>query len=118
MIGTTGLKGLEVSCILGVYEQERTQPQPVVFNIEIDYDFVSPARLDALDDAIDYDQVAAEVSDLVHRRTFSLLETMAEETVTLLFRRMEQIQTIRLEIRKPQAVPAAAYSFVRVERSR
>ena len=46
MIGTTGLKDLEVSCILGVYEQERTQPQPVVFNIEIDYDFVSPARLD------------------------------------------------------------------------
>ena len=118
MIGTTGLKELEVSCIVGVYEQERTQPQPVIFNIEIDYDFVQPTRSDNIGDAIDYDQVAAVVTDLVRHRSFALLETMAEGIVAVLFGRIERIRTIRIEIRKPQAVPDAAYSFVRVERSR
>ena len=118
MIGTTGLKELEVSCIVGVYEQERNQPQPVIFNIEIDYDFVRPTRSDNIGDAIDYDQVAAVVTDLVRHRSFVLLETMAEEIAAVLFGRIEHIRTIRIEIRKPEAIPDAAYSFVRVERSR
>ena len=37
MIGTTGLKNLQIGCIVGVYEQERAQPQPVVIDIELDY---------------------------------------------------------------------------------
>ena len=118
MIGTTGLKELEISCIVGVHELERTQPQPVIFNIEVDYDFAQPTRSDKIDDAIDYDQIAAVVTDLVRQQSFALLETMAEEAVAVLFKRIERIRTIRMEIRKPQAVPDAAYSFVRVERSR
>ena len=27
MIGTTGLKGLQVGCIVGVYREERAQPE-------------------------------------------------------------------------------------------
>lgn len=118
MIGTTGLRSLEVACIVGVYEQERAQPQPVVFDIELDYDFRSAASSDTLGAAVDYDAVAAEVTGLARHRTFMLLETMAEETAARLFERMDRVQTIRLEIRKPQAVPAAACAFVRVERTR
>jgi dihydroneopterin aldolase len=118
MIGTTGLKNLQVDCIVGVYEQERARPQPVVFDIEIDYDFAAAAGSDAVADAVDYDAVAAEVSGLAQRRKFTLIETMAEETATLLLARSGQARAIRLEIRKPQAVPAAACSFVRVERTR
>jgi dihydroneopterin aldolase len=43
---------------------------------------------------------------------------MAEETATMLLERLARVQTVRLEIRKPEAVPAAACSFVRVERTR
>ena len=118
MIGTTGLKELEISCIVGIHERERTQPQPVIFNVEVDYDFVQSAGSDKIDDAIDYDQIAAVVTDLVRQQSFALLETMAEEAVAVLFKRIERIRTIRIEIRKPQAIPDAAYSFVRVERSR
>lgn len=118
MKGTTGLRQLEVDCIVGVYDHERVGPQPVLFDIELDYDFVDAARSDALEDAVDYDVVASEIARLAKERKFTLLETMAEETAALLFARLDQVQAIRMEIRKPRAVPAAECSFVRVDRSR
>jgi len=118
MIGTTGLKSLEVACIVGVYDHERSEPQPVVIDIELDYDFAVAADSDTVNDAVDYDQVAADVSELIQRRRFALIETMAEETATMLLERVGQARTVRLEVRKPRAVPAAACAFVRVERTR
>ena len=118
MGSTTGLKQLEIECIVGVYEHERAKPQPIALDIELEYDFTSPARSDALGDAIDYDHVATTVTELVQQRGFRLLETMAEEIAQTLFADLKQLDTLRLEIRKPQAVPAAACSFVRISRQR
>jgi len=36
----------------------------------------------------------------------------------MLLEQLTPVRTVRLEIRKPEAVPAAACSFVRVERTR
>jgi len=118
MLGTAGLKNLEVSCVVGVYHHERQQPQPVFFDIELDYDLDAASHSDGLGDAIDYDAVATAVSDLVRHLEFKLLETMAEESATLLLSTFDQVQTVRVEIRKPHAVSAASCAFVRVERSR
>jgi dihydroneopterin aldolase len=118
MIGTTGLKGLQVDCVVGIYAHERQTTQPVVVDVELDYDFAAAVGSDAIGDAVDYDQVAAGITQLAQRRSFQLIETMAEETATMLLERLTQVQTVRLEIRKPEAVPAAACSFVRVERKR
>ena len=43
---------------------------------------------------------------------------MAEEAAAMLLERMPDAAAVRVEIRKPAAVPAAACSFVRVERTR
>ena len=118
MIGTTGLKSLQVACIVGVYEQERVQPQPVVIDIELDYDFAAAADSDAIGDAVDYDRVAAAVTGLVQKREFTLIETMAEETAAMLLEQIGRVRAVRLEIRKPQAVADTACAFVRVERTR
>ena len=118
MVGTAGLKNLEVTGIVGVYPQERASPRPVFFDIEVDYDLAPAARSDALADAIDYDGVAAAVGELVRQRRFALLETMAEAAAALLLDRIDRAQRVRLEVRKPRAVPTAACAFVRVERAR
>jgi dihydroneopterin aldolase len=118
MIGTTGLKSLQVHCIVGIHEHERQIPQTVIMDIDLDYDFAAAAGSDAIGDAVDYDRVATSVTELVQRRAFQLIETMAEETAAMLLERLAQVRTVRLEIRKPEAVPAAACSFVRVERTR
>lgn len=118
MIGTTGLRSLQIGCIVGIYEHERQKPQTVIMDIDLEYDFAAAAGSDAIDDAVDYDRVASGVTELVQRRAFQLIETMAEETAAMLLARLAQVRTVRLEIRKPAAVPAAACSFVRVERAR
>ncbi len=117
-IGTTGLKNLRVDCVVGVYEHERAAPQPVLFDIALDYDFAAAAGSDAIDDAVDYDGAAAAVITLVQERQFALLESMAEAVAARLLALMPTVRTVRLEIRKPEAVAAASCSFVRVERER
>lgn len=118
MIGTTGLKDLHVDCIIGIYPHERAATQTVWLDIELDYDFAAPAASDAIVDAVDYDEVAASVTALLQARGFQLIEAMAEHTAAMLLARVPAAHAVRIEIRKPAAVPAAACSFVRVERHR
>jgi dihydroneopterin aldolase len=118
MIGTVGLKGLRIECIVGILAHERQAAQTVIVDIELDYDFAAAAGSEAVGDAVDYAAVAASVTDLVRRRAFQLIETMAEEAAAMLLAQLTRVRTVRLEIRKPAAVDAASCSFVRVERSR
>ena len=118
MVGTTGLQGLPVDCIVGIYALQRQTRQFVIMDIELDYDFADAAASDAIADAVDYDGVAAGITELVQRRAFQLIETMAEETAEMLLDRLPQVRRVHLEIRKPDAVPAATCAFVRVERRR
>jgi dihydroneopterin aldolase len=118
LTGTTGVRDLRIDCIVGIYPHERAQEQTVLLDVEIDYDFAPAAASDALADVIDYDMVVSAVTRLVRDGKFQLIETMAEQTVALLFTRVAQATAVRLEVRKPAAVPAAGHSFVRVERVR
>ncbi|MBP6715989.1 MAG: dihydroneopterin aldolase [Acidobacteria bacterium] len=118
MIGTTGLTQLRVDCIVGIYPHERAHTQTVLIDVELDYDFGPAATSDAIADAVDYDHVAAGITELLQARRFQLLEAMAEQSAAMLFERDPRIQAVRMTIQKPAAVPAAACSFVRVERAR
>ncbi|MEY4092960.1 MAG: hypothetical protein RLZZ53_159 [Acidobacteriota bacterium] len=118
MIGTSGLRGLRVECIVGIHPHEREMPQSVLFDIDLDYDFAAAATTDAIDGAVDYTAVARRVAALAGRRQFQLIETMAEESAAMLLAGFPQVGRVRIEIRKPAAVPAAACSFVRIERAR
>lgn len=118
MIGTAGLQGLRVECIVGIHPHERAAKQSVIFDIDLDYDFAEAAATDAIAGAVDYSRAAAMVTELAERRAFQLIETMAEETAAMLFAEFPQARRVRLEIRKPAAVPAATCAFVRVERVR
>ena len=117
MHGTTGLHNLRIDCIVGIHPHEREQAQTVFLDIEMDYDFAPAAASDAIPDAVDYDQVASLITDLVETRRFQLIEAMAEAAAALLLERLPVIRAVRIEIRKPEAVPAAANAFVRVERA-
>lgn len=118
MIGTTGLHHLRVECIVGIHPHERTATQDVFLDIELDSDFSSAAASDAIAHAIDYTAVATKVTTLLQERKFHLLETMVEETAAMLLALDARITAVRVEVRKPDAVPDAADSFVRVARSR
>ena len=118
MTGTTGLHNLRIDCIVGIHPHERENPQPVFLDLEVDYDFAPAAESDAIPDAVDYDQMARMATELIQSRRFHLLEAMAEAVAAMLLEKVPVIDCVRLEIRKPLAVPAADNSFVFVERER
>ena len=118
MIATTGLKGLRIDCVVGVSPFEREPSQPIIMDIEIDYDVTAAASSDEVGDAVDYDRVAEGIAELVERREFYLIEAMAEETADMLLTQHASAQRVRVEVRKPNAVMAADCSFVRLERVR
>ena len=118
MTGTTGLQGLRAECIVGIHPHERETRQSVILDIEMDYDFADASAGEAIGDAVDYAGVASQVTELAERRGFQLIETRAEEMAAMVLTRFPLVQQVRLEIRKPAAVPAAACAFVRVERAR
>jgi dihydroneopterin aldolase len=118
MIGTTGLHGLRIECIVGIHAHERETRQTVIVDVDLDYDVAAAAASDAIDNAVDYVRVADGITELAQRRGFQLIETMAEEAAAMLFAQLPAVRRVRLEIRKPAAVPAAACAFVRVERTR
>ncbi len=118
MTGTTGIRQLQVDCIVGIYPHEREREQAVLLDVEIDYDFAPAAASDAIADVVDYDAVVSSLTDLIRARQFQLIETMAEASAALLLERIALATAVRIEIRKPAAVPRAQHSFVRVERTR
>ena len=118
MRGTAGLHALRVECIVGIYPHERERAQPLLVDVEVDYDFAAAAASDAIPDAVDYDDIGASVTALATERRFHLIETLAEEAAAMLLDRVRRASAVRLTIRKPDAVPSASYAYVRVERTR
>ena len=81
MTGTTGLKGLHVDCIIGIYEHERIAEQALLIDVELDYDFAVPAASDAIVDAVDYDRAARSLTTLARQRAFQLIEKIGRAHV-------------------------------------
>ena len=118
MIGTIGLKDLRIDCIVGIYPHERVEIQPLFVDVEIDHDFDAAAAAEHVDTTVDYDHLAALLTGLATKREYQLIETFAKDAVEGILRRWQNVTAARIEIRKPNAVPAAAASFVRLHGER
>lgn len=112
LLGTIGVHNLRIDCIVGVYPQERHEPQPVYIDVEMDTPF---PRSEAIDDTVDYNHISGTLRELAERRRFFLLETFAQEGAAELLLQFPAARRVRLEIRKPGAIAAATDAYVRVE---
>ncbi len=72
------IEGLRVSARIGVTEEERATPQPLLINIYIDADLQAAARSDDLATTIDYDGLVGAVETLVKGSESHLLEHLAD----------------------------------------
>ena len=112
------LRGLEIFGHHGVTEEERAQGQTFLYDVELD---VSGAALsDRLDDAVDYEQVAACVRALSDERQFALLEALAAAVADEILARFP-VARVRVRVRKPEVRPAGLeveWSAATVERTK
>lgn len=106
------IKDLTVSYHVGVPDAERAQPQKLLITLEMDYDFSAAVKQDDISRTVDYALVSQRLLNFGERRSWKLIETLANEiaeTVTREFR----LKSIQVEIKK-FIIPQAQYVAVRV----
>ncbi|WP_319380926.1 dihydroneopterin aldolase [Thiomicrorhabdus sp.] len=95
---------LKTEAIIGIFDWEREQTQPLNFDIEMGVKIKPAADSDDIDDTVSYKEVSDQVRDLVSASRVELLETLCENICRFLFARHPLIETIRLKVGKPLAV--------------
>lgn len=73
------IEGLRVPARIGVTEEERGSPQPLLISIYIDADLEQAARTDDLTATIDYHGLVSSVEALVKDGECNLLEHLADK---------------------------------------
>lgn len=108
--------GLNVDAYIGVYDWEHEQTQPLIVDLEMDWDNRKAALSEQLSDALDYDALSQAVVQLIQQRPRALIETVAEEIAQLVLQEFHSPK-VRVKVAKPQAVAAADYTAVEIVRA-
>jgi dihydroneopterin aldolase len=84
---------------IGVTEEERSRPQPVLVSVEIDADLSRARSSDDLSDTVDYHGVITEVAALVGSSDVRLLEHLADKIANEIAR-MNLVSGVTVQVRK------------------
>ncbi len=113
------IERLEFRGRCGVTLEERSRPQPLAADLELDYQLKAAGVSDMLTDTIDYAQIAQRIVAIGISQEAHLLETMAERFVAALFDEFP-IQRVKVWVRKlhPPLSYVTGSVGVTIERSR
>jgi dihydroneopterin aldolase len=111
------IEALEIDCVIGIYDWERTIRQPVSFDIEMEFDNRVPAASDAIEDTLDYKAVSKRLIQFVGESSYGLVEKLAEECARIIVEEFG-VKHVRLKLSKLGAVRGARAVGVIIERSR
>jgi dihydroneopterin aldolase len=117
------IRDLQVSCVIGVYAEERTREQPVMVTARLGFQAGAAAKRERLEETLDYVAVCGQIGFLLRSCRFGLIETAAEALASYLLappasgERRQPIERVVLEIHKPHALPEPATAQVTIERS-
>ena len=117
-MGTLSIRELRISCIVGVYPDERKREQDIFVDVDLEMDFARVAASDHLADTIDYTAVAADLTAFAREERFQIIETLAQRACARLLDRHPQVRSSRVVIRKPGAVPHAQGAVVTATQGR
>ncbi|MGA2551178.1 MAG: dihydroneopterin aldolase [Burkholderiaceae bacterium] len=111
------IEELEAEALVGVYECERTAPQPLVLGLHIGLASRRAGLTDELADTIDYAQVVARVRETLTQTRYFLLEALAEHIANLLLDEFGAAWA-RVSVSKPSILANVGPVGVSIERVR
>lgn len=94
---------------IGCTEEERSKPQELAFDIEMDLDAVASCKSDNLDQTICYMQVSQLMHEMSEKHVVALIERFAWLSVEEMFKRFPMAEKIRFKIKKFSTVPNAGH---------
>ena len=109
------LHDLRVEALIGIWEWERRIRQTVVIDLEMAVDIRRAAQSDAVEDTLNYKQVAKRVQQFTAAADFRLVETLAERIAGIVQDEFG-VPWVRVRVCKPGAIRGARDVGVMIER--
>lgn len=110
------VQGIELECLLGVYEHEQRKPRRIVVEVEL-FVPINPraARGDELGGTINYEAIVQAVNRIAASRRFRLVESLCTALIDDLAT-LPGVRALTVAVDKP--APMAGMRSVRIEQSR
>ena len=107
------IRGLEVEACHGVFDSEKVNKQPFIFDADLETDFFGAAKNDDLNKTVNYAEVCNLIVKVASENTFSLIEKLAYECA---FEILESfpVSGVKLTVWKPNAPVEHKFSNVGV----
>lgn len=109
---------VEVSCVIGVYAEERTTPQPLRVSLALTLDASSAARSGRLHDTVDYARLFGQLRFVLQHGAFRLIETAAEALCAVVLHAAPAVDDVALTLAKPRALAGNGLPALRLTRRR
>ena len=110
------VQGVEVDCLLGVYEHEQREARRIGVEVELFVPISDPAaRGDDLSGTVNYEAVMQSIHRTVSSRRFRLVESLCSSLVDDIAQ-LPGIRALRVAVTKPR--PMAGLGSVRIEQWR
>jgi len=112
------IEDLKVDTIIGICDWEQTVAQTLHFDIAMELSIDEAAKGDDLSKAVDYAAVAEVLFSYVNTQQGKLLETLVDGLLNHFMALYPSLDGLKITVRKPQAIPAAACAGITASRSR
>ena len=97
------ITNLKVRTIIGVFEEEKHNPQTLLIDIKIKFDGLKAAQTDNLKDTIDYFQISNLIKEKVESSHFQLLEKLVDFVLKIVMN-LSLVKEVKVTIHKPKAL--------------
>ena len=111
------VKDLKLMALIGVYDEEKIKPQPIVVNIDLSVAEGDGPKDDDLSHVVSYEIVVKKVEAILAQGHINLVETLAE-TIAADCLKDERVLAARVRVEKPEVIANAASVGVEIERVR
>jgi dihydroneopterin aldolase len=102
------IRDLGVTCVIGIYPEERLSEQPVHLDLRASLDLCEAGRRGDLQATCDYDRLSLEIAALLRFRQYKMVETAAEEIAAMCLGVHPNLDSIELTLTKPHALRGRA----------
>lgn len=104
---TIHIEDLKFKCIIGLLDHERHNPQEVIINLTLEYDYK--------DEFINYAEVASLIESHLQEKRYELLEVALSNLLNLISITFPLTQRLYLKISKPDILPNCRVSVSNIK---
>ena len=112
------LEGLEFYAYHGVFPEEAKLGQRFLVNVHLGVDLKAAGESDEVKDTVHYGEVYETIQAVVLEERFALIEALASRIVQDIFKSQPLVESMQLEVIKPDPPIPGHYDQVAVELNR